>query len=733
MNQRECENLLDGIEKMKGYSKAMINLFDNEGEEILSRTLSSSNNRQVRSLLMNEEMAKLVILENMYSIEETVFDKADRIGDTIRHIMVESLSDGITGGDMRRREVLRNMKAMEKEFKSLQLDVDILSDKKNTTSLYLNNERMLHYLHSLIMTTVMVVGLNKKYSEIINNVYKKNEEFYDSIETIFYRSLIEKDGEENKVRSNGCFAINRMINHGDVTTKKLAKILSVELELLANNHLEEYGFNITKNLFITRKDHLFSEEVMKDVNNEENLGKLKAFFNNRKPMQAIGELFSQKNKKLLNKIKSSSNGVVPYHEFNNLADKKGCFEVNLDRFVEIVEFEQISNWLNMFANTERFCDKKAISYYGYCSIQHLESTFILRNLQQSLKESERCSFLEDKKELPNDDNVFETIPLEDCYSYFDVLTVIGDTIREYYSDIDKERIVALTEIITLDNTVNLLKPISDIEKMKLRHSITPLMMSYLKENDMELSESVPFAKEEYFDIFYVKLLQEVMKSLRFSIESDRIELDNIKVLDEKRIMERNIKALEDKINLQQKALLSQKNEDSKLLDEKVTFEKKMKEKDIENVKVSNELEKALEEIAELKAKNELLQKEKELMDTSIQMLKLTKSEKKEFDMEKALELINQRPVTMVGGFPKWAKKVQELIPNMTYLVAEELGRSYASVRNENAIVLYVSGYNNHSSFDKFNNNLDKNATLIQVDSNSSNLERLIKQIYNEIK
>lgn len=103
-----------------------------------------------------------------------------------------------------------------------------------------------------------------------------------------------------------------------------------------------------------------------------------------------------------------------------------------------------------------------------------------------------------------------------------------------------------------------------------------------------------------------------------------------------------------------------------------------------------------------------------------------------FDVEKALETINKRPVVMVGGYEKWVKKVKKYIPDMKHLSVDELGRSYAAVSNPNAIVLYQAAYNNHGAYDKFVNHLNKDATLVYLDS-SSNIERLIERIYDNIK
>lgn len=152
-------------------------------------------------------------------------------------------------------------------------------------------------------------------------------------------------------------------------------------------------------------------------------------------------------------------------------------------------------------------------------------------------------------------------------------------------------------------------------------------------------------------------------------------------------------------------------------------------KEINKISMQHEKEvkKLNKKIDEYKKMKQELEALREFMQASNQEEQVVR-----FDMDKALEEINKRPVIMIGGFAKWVDKVREVIPNLKHLSADELGRSYNAIRDENAIVLFHAGYNNHGSYYKFINNINNGAKLIYLNT-GSNIELLIKRIYDKLQ
>lgn len=98
------------------------------------------------------------------------------------------------------------------------------------------------------------------------------------------------------------------------------------------------------------------------------------------------------------------------------------------------------------------------------------------------------------------------------------------------------------------------------------------------------------------------------------------------------------------------------------------------------------------------------------------------------DMAGAIE---QYKVAVFGGHPNWQQKLKEILPGITMIHVDEINKDLSYIDRMDAVFINTSSFN-HSFYRKLMARLSKNETKLYYLEGSTNTERLILKMYDDL-
>lgn len=110
-------------------------------------------------------------------------------------------------------------------------------------------------------------------------------------------------------------------------------------------------------------------------------------------------------------------------------------------------------------------------------------------------------------------------------------------------------------------------------------------------------------------------------------------------------------------------------------------------------------------------KKELLALREFMFNQSTKVIEDTDFELGEY--AKTLEFLSNKPCAIIGGHPKWARKIKDILPNCTYVDVESLNKDLKYL-DKKEIVFVNTDYNSHSLYYKVMAQLEKSNTKLHL-------------------
>lgn len=562
------------------------------------------------------------------------------------------------------------VRVLDKVFKSYMNDEDnmyLVQDKNEFQEIMLKYE----------MAFVMLYSMNNDYEEIISKEYEKSKKAYDSNIELVTKMINDSESLYSNVskRKKEIVLKTLLITRECINKAIEGKSNAIEPLDRIVKHGNKKAYN--KAIFSVSKLEDFSYlDTIPNVQKARKMLAKKTFVDEQKVLDSIKLEMSPTKSMMIDVMVMTMYMSNEYNVFFKVNSMPMRVVNSIVRFVEA-----------MVESTERINNSHindGISLKDYSNNIYGIDTTNVYNMEDFI-----CQITElnnDKIELDN----------EHIYKYLESVGINRMDLLDVTEDNEKKELVkSVNDIIAVYKEQSIIKAISNGDISSINQEVDS--------EELELITALSVA---------ITSLKKLYKS-----ESDKNFVSDVYV----NKLENELETLK----IENKSLIDSVKQSKKESDNRVKMLRK--DIDMEILEKNKIINKIKDENEQIKEKYDKMKRDYELLLESTKNKEIEES----FDFDKALAEINKHDVIMVGGYEKWVKKIKEYIPNIKHLAENRLGVSYTALSNDNAIVVYHAGYNNHGSFDKFKNNISKNATLVYMNS-GANIELFVENVYNEL-